>query len=1148
MNGIRQKLILTGTLFCCTFVSCLQVEEFVQEVFVYEPVGDHFTIAQLKSRPADNFIEQEIYVQGIVTSTDENGQYAQNIVFQDETGAINIYADLSSSNQLFPVGQKISVQCRGMILGESGGMLSLGASVSGEGLNKTVEAIGNRNARNSIFAVNGGKPIEPRNLSLGELELSSRSYEQELVCINNVFFQTNDLPFANEGGSSEQFRTLYDDNGESILLCTSDGSTMAGESLPVGKGSVTGIVTYQNGTRIITARSLEDFNFNPELSGNADIPGDVISDLIISEYYSNSGAYYIEITNTGNESYNLGDFSLASDTASDGNFTNIVGLDKQELGPFGIAIYCNSEASSQGICPEAGEWDPFRTNVSEISIDGLKLDGNSQVALLRNGEAADILSTTGKFNWAANRTLIRRLGIKGHSKPSDYTRADAGWINKISGYAYNCGYHRFYGTDPDTDNPSAIVPATILEVRNLSEGTITDNISITGRVTSDRNGGNVEGNVLFMQDASNRGIRIAFREGQRHSYDAGDEITIELYGTEMTGIDGVLTVRDAVISRSERTSSPNMIPEPIEASVSQIESLQSMYIFIKDVQIRSDYIGQTYGSEAIGSEDLFANAFYIKCLGSADFAGQQVSENSGTIRGIASKSGEDLVLMPRNSMDLEELESPRFTAITATPITVAQMKGYGTGVISDNVRITASVSTDNSCGNMPSDMIFVQDASDGFMLKLPEGNPYSFGQSLIIVLKDAEISSEGNFTLTPASESDIVAVGAPDPSMQPVKVTPSQIDANMNMLVTISDTEVSEEDRLKKFDGEIIFDAKGISEKIHLVTEASATWKGAYIPTGAGSITGLIAKEGDHYVIYPRRPEDLSGLPKNGTRLNGEKVVYFVPSEDPSADLFISETVIGDLDANGNLLASIARNKCNSKFIELYNPTGNTLDLHNYRVSCIKYNNAVSRGDIVYWQFPENTFLTPGRTVVFKYVSKALGTGTTSSMTNTLWPKGYTGDQNLTDGVTVDNDAVPGVILCLDARDYSVSIANSTKSFPSFDGNDILVVQRSDDGGLTWREIDRLFSLVTSDGTITSTKAVYPFLYGYQRKPGQLGHPGNVTDCASEDYVSLDQYKHNANDFESIQCNPEKGAITEWNKAASYGDTSDLGVHTFSIE
>lgn len=178
-----------------------------------------------------------------------------------------------------------------------------------------------------------------------------------------------------------------------------------------------------------------------------------------------------------------------------------------------------------------------------------------------------------------------------------------------------------------------------------------------------------------------------------------------------------------------------------------------------------------------------------------------------------------------------------------------------------------------------------------------------------------------------------------------------------------------------------------------------------YIPTATGFVTGLVAKDEDGYVLYPRNKEDLADIPSDGIRMNGEKVVYFVPSKDPKADLFISETIMGDM--------------------------------------------------------------------------------------------------NLTSGTKVDTEAVPGVILILDARDYNKSIANSVASFPSFDGNDILVVQKTSDGGATWQEIDRLFSLPTADGQFTG-KVSYPFLKGYCRKPGVLGTPGIIADVQGPDYTALE--------------------------------------------
>lgn len=1147
MNGIKIKSLFVCTVIMCAVSSCLEVENFVQEVFVYEPAGEQVSIAQLRSMTPDKIIEDEIYVQGVVTSTDENGNYSQKVVFQNGDEAISIMADLGSSHQLFPIGQKISVQCKGLMLAEVSDMLCLASGIKGEGMQKQAVAIDNRTIRSTMFAVSGGEAVAPRSLSLSEIA-SGPIYEDCLVILEGVFFQTSDLPFANQGGSSEQYRTLYDSSGNTILLCTSDGATMAGEKLPSGKGSVTGILTWPDGKPSIMIRSIDDISFQPSDDCVINDPDDRSSDILISEYYASGGACYIEVLNAGTAAVDLSEYALAKDSGSDGVFAVSVPLEDEVLGPWGMVVYSNSEAASLVAAKVAAlpEWDPLRTNISSVSLDPLALDGNSQVALMKGTDVVDILSTTGKYGWAADKTLVRRQGIRGHSKASDYTRADAGWITKVSGDSYNLGNHRFFESDPDPDTPVSSVPRTILEVRGMNQGVIAEHVSVTGRVTSDRNAGNVLPNRLFMQDQSNRGICVDFREGQNHVYEAGTELTINLYGAELVDEDGLLVASGCVVSRSADTGSPLQMPEPIEASVAQLSNLQSMYVCLKDVQISDLALSMNYGEGFVPSVDLFANEFYLSSLAEAEFAGEKVAQLSGTVNGIASVSGDKLLVLPRNSSDLVQLTQTRFVPIIADPISVSDMKKYEAGVIGDQVRVTVTVVSDDSNGNMPDGKVFVQDETGGFVLQLPDGKAYDFGQTLIVVLKNAGLAKDNEVLVVPEAATSVVAIGAPDPSLQPVAILPRDMEDNLFSLVTLSDVQVSEADRLSKFDGTLAFEAKGMSKPVFVVTSPEAPWNGGYVPTASGSVTGLLTKTEDGYVLYPRKTEDLQGLPEAGKRHNGERVVYFVPSADPEADMIISEVVMGDLDANGDLLGSVARNKCNSKFVELYNPTGRNLKLSDYRVACIKYNNAVARSDISYYRFPDGYELTPGRTIVFKYVSNALGTKNTTFMTNTLWPAGYTADAALTDGVVIDTEAVGGVILCLDARDFSKTIANSVKSFPAFDGNDILVVQKTSDGGATWTEIDRLFSLPTADGTF-SGKVKYDFLKGYLRKPGVLGVTGNVTDVQDEAYTAKESNNRNLNDFESLQCNPLSGGVANW-IPMSLGDVSDLGVHTFSVK
>ncbi len=1150
MNGIKFKLFCACAFLGFAFSSCEEVNTFVEDVFVYEPRGTQVTIAQLKGYARDQVISEDIYVQGRVTSSDEAGNFARKLVFQDPSGAITLNIDMGSSNEVYPVGRKISVQCKGLMLADVGGVLQLGSSVSGEGIRKEVQPMDNRTTRSSVFNIGPGDNIPEATMELGMINPSTRAWEDQLVTINNVFFQTTLLPFANAGGSSEQLRTLYNSSGQSILLCTRDASTMAAMMLPVGKGSVRGIVSYPNGMAQIMVSSIDDISFSPP-AVSLDDPSDVPSPLLISEYYASGGMYYIELYNSGIATLNLSDYSLATDTESNGDFSKKITLDSRSIAPGGIVLYRNSAAGAIAWSDTGSGWDPLRTNYSPIRLDALGLDGNSQVALVKGGNIVDILSTTNKYNWAGGKTLVRRPAITGHSKTSDYTRADAGWITRVAGYAYNLGYHRFFDTDPDMDVPLPQIARSILEVRALPLGVMDQNYTITGRVTSDRSAGNVAADMLFMQDNSNRGICIAFRQGQEHAYNPGDEITVQLYGTNLESRAGLLVAANAVVSRSNRTASANQMPDPVEASVSQLQNLQSMYVYIKDVQIQSADLAKTYGAGQIGAEDRFANAFYVSTLPGASFASTAVSQKSGIIKGIASidnSATEKLLVMPRNSADLQSMTANRFIPITATPVDVATLRAMPAGVVSQNVRVTATVVSDFTGGNyMSQDVIFVQDAQHGFLLKLPAANTYLFGQSLIVVLKDATISTADNkFVVTPSLADYIVPVGAPDPSWQPSSIDGGILN-NLFKLVEIPNLEVSEADRMKTFGGVISFNIKGSSTPVKVVSQPTAQWTGRYIPLAAGRIIGLITRNGADFELYPRYTSDLSGLPVNGTRNNGEKVVYFVPSTDPSADLFISEAVIGQVDANGNTVATVARNNCNAKFVELYNPTGSDLVLNNYRVLCIKYNNSPSRSTATPYQFPTGLVLNPGRTIVFKYVSNALGTGSASTKvnTNTLWPRGYTGDQsiNANVGVVVSLTASPGVVLCSDTRDFDKTIANATSSFPCHDGNDILVIQKTTDGGTTWTEIDRLFSFKTANGTLSGGVS-YPYLFSYMRKPGKLGLPGSITDVSDPAYSAVSSSR-NANDFNSTQCDPLTDGAANWTQMP-INFTDDLGVHVFS--
>ena len=57
-------------------------------------------------------------VEAVVVSTDEGGNFYKSMVVQDETGAIEIQLDMNGLFNLYPVGQKVIIDCRGLIVGD----------------------------------------------------------------------------------------------------------------------------------------------------------------------------------------------------------------------------------------------------------------------------------------------------------------------------------------------------------------------------------------------------------------------------------------------------------------------------------------------------------------------------------------------------------------------------------------------------------------------------------------------------------------------------------------------------------------------------------------------------------------------------------------------------------------------------------------------------------------------------------------------------------------------------------------------------------------------------------------------------------------------------------------------------------------------
>lgn len=232
------------------------------------------TIAELKSRytTASKFlkIEDDKVINGIVTADDRTGNFFKQIVIQDETGGLPITIDVSSLYTMFPVGRRVYVKVKGLMLGDYGGTIQLGldSSRSSDGkylnLGKIPEGLINTYLVKGSFS----NTITPKVVKPSEFTGAINDPLQSLfVQINNAEFKDADLvkTYANSANpqneSARNFTIKPCDDKKSIVLRNSSYATFAGLTVPQGNGSLTGISSVFNGTVQLTIRDTSDVQF-----------------------------------------------------------------------------------------------------------------------------------------------------------------------------------------------------------------------------------------------------------------------------------------------------------------------------------------------------------------------------------------------------------------------------------------------------------------------------------------------------------------------------------------------------------------------------------------------------------------------------------------------------------------------------------------------------------------------------------------------------------------------------------------------------------------------------------------------------------------------------------------------------------------------
>lgn len=189
-----------------------------------------------------------IIICGYVTTSDEWGNNYKYLNIEDETGGIQIKIDNKALYNKYKIGQKLYVKCDGLVLGDYRKLPQLGLWANG-----SMQAIPSFKTYLYIFpdgAPTGGfNPIDMTTIPSAN-DIPATNYNRRVRLIGATFVEGGIATFSDPGAATSHDIKMSD--GTTITMRTSNYATFANETLPVGTGEITGILTrYNNYVQIV---------------------------------------------------------------------------------------------------------------------------------------------------------------------------------------------------------------------------------------------------------------------------------------------------------------------------------------------------------------------------------------------------------------------------------------------------------------------------------------------------------------------------------------------------------------------------------------------------------------------------------------------------------------------------------------------------------------------------------------------------------------------------------------------------------------------------------------------------------------------------------------------------------------------------------
>lgn len=258
---------------------------------VYEGPSANITIADLKENCKNATQETPVVItndwvlKAYVTGNDESGNIYKQVIVQDETGAMPIQVDENNVSNFYRRGQEVFVNLKGMCVSVYGDEQQLGWPDGGTTYRLPFTEFQARVQKNGWPYVDNVKPEVITDMSTVNLDVTKMTYR--LVQMEGVHFENGGKnTFAKVETKEYGEENLKDAYGNVIMVRTSSYASFAAETLPVGTGTVVGILGRFKGTWQLMIPSRSDvFGFDGVEPGEGDDGNEGGETVLFSETF-----------------------------------------------------------------------------------------------------------------------------------------------------------------------------------------------------------------------------------------------------------------------------------------------------------------------------------------------------------------------------------------------------------------------------------------------------------------------------------------------------------------------------------------------------------------------------------------------------------------------------------------------------------------------------------------------------------------------------------------------------------------------------------------------------------------------------------------------------------------------------------------------